>query len=129
MGILVLLCVLLIVFIGLIVLGNRYDSVWMPPIGIIFGGIDLLVIAIVISSMMTQQSDFDYIESRYYNLKEQVKYCEHDDIVTDANLRQQVLDMNNTIAKHRVYSHNIWVSMYYSERIGKLKNLKWEGKK
>lgn len=76
-------------------------------------------------SLLTIEKDFDYIEAQYNNLKEQVEYVDYDYILTDANLRNQVLKMNNTIAKHRTYCDNPWLGLWYSERIGNLENLEW----
>ena len=75
------------------------------------------------------KSNFAYNEERYNNLKAQVEMCDRDDIVTDANLRNQVLEMNNDIAKHRQYSKNVWIGMYYSERLGSLEPLQWKTNK
>ena len=76
-------------------------------------------------SLLTIEKDFDYIEAQYNNLKEQVDYVDYDYILTDANLRNQVLEMNNTIAKHYTYCDNPWLGLWYSERIGNLENLEW----
>lgn len=75
------------------------------------------------------KSNFAYKEDRYNNLKAQVEMCDRDDIVTGANLRNQVLEMNNDIAKHRQYSKNVWIGMYYSERLGSLEPLQWKTNK
>jgi len=75
------------------------------------------------------KSNFAYNEDRYNNLKAQVEMCDRDDILTDANLRNQVLDMNNDISKHKQYSKNVWIGMYYSERLGSLEPLQWKSNK
>ena len=77
-------------------------------------------------SLLTIEKDFEYTEAQYNNLKEQVEDVEYDYILTDANLRNQVLEMNNKIAKHRTYCDNPWVGLWYSERIGNLENLQWK---
>ena len=64
----------------------------------------------------------------HYNLKAQVEYIDKDDIVTSENLRNQVLNMNNTIDSHRVYHKNIWIGDFYSEKIGNLPKLEWKSK-
>lgn len=76
-------------------------------------------------SLLTIEKDFDYIEAQYNNLKEQVDYVDYDYILTDANLRNQVLEMNNKIAKHHTYCDNPWLGLWYSEHIGNLENLEW----
>ena len=73
--------------------------------------------------------EFDYIKEKYYNLERQINTIEYDVIVTDKNLRNQVLEMNNIISEHKVKSKNIWVDAWYSEEIGKLKPLEWKSKK
>lgn len=62
----------------------------------------------------------------YRNLKEQVNYVDKDYIVTDANLRNQVLEMNNKISKNKVYGHNIWVSGFYNPELGDSEKLIWK---
>jgi len=121
--------VLLAVCIGLIIWGNHSWIDWMEAVGVVGGLLDLVAFIVALCCTMTLQDDFDYIESQYNNLKEQIEYCDRDDIVTDGNLRKQVLDMNNTIAKHREYCHNAWIGVYYSEHIGSLENLKWKSNK
>ena len=130
MGIIILFSVMLIIGIGLIVWGHNdfYDD-WKPFVGTIITILCVVALLIAICCTATLKEHFAYTESQYNNLKEQIEYCDRDDIVTDGNLRKQVLDMNNTIAKHREYCHNFWIGLYYSERIGSLENLKWKSNK
>lgn len=92
---------------------------------IIFG---LVVIGMLLCTI-DLKSSWDYQEDQYNNLKMQVEMCDRDDIVTDANLRNQVLERNNNIAKHRQYSKNKWIGMYYSEHLGTLEPLQWKSDK
>ena len=85
--------------------------------------------AIMLLCASTLPADFEYLEEKYNNLKVQLEEVERDDIVTGENLRNQALDMNNEISKHRCYSKNMLVSMWYSERIGNLEPLKWKSTK
>ena len=104
-----------------------YDGLMAPGwlITVIFG---LVVIGMLICTI-DLKSNFAYNEDRYNNLKAQVEMCDRDDIVTDDNLRNQVLEMNNDIAKHRQYSKNKWIGMYYSKHFGTLEPLQWKSNK
>ena len=88
-----------------------------------------LVVLVMTICTIDLKSNFAYQEDQYNNLKMQVEMCGRDDIVTDANLRNQVLDMNNDIAKHRQYSKNVWIGMYYSKHLGTLEPLQWKSDK
>lgn len=98
------------------------------------GGL-LLILAVIaclifiVPDIISAHIEFDYIKEKYYNLERQINTIEYDDIVTDKNLRNQVLEMNNIISEHKVKSKNVWVDAWYSEEIGKLKPLEWKSKK
>ena len=134
MGIIIISGLLVAIGIGLIIWGNSNKcSFDMEDVSVITGIAFLIIFGLVfvISGLctLTLKDDFAYTESQYANLKEQIETVTYDDIVTDANLRNQVLEMNNTIAKHRNYCHNFWAGVYYSEDIGKLENLSWKSSK
>lgn len=92
----------------------------------VLGGI--LLIAVIIMGIVAIDNHFNRkVElEEYENLKYQVESVEKDYIVTDANLRQQVLEMNNKISKNKVYSSNIWVSAFYNPELGKCEKLAWK---
>lgn len=103
------------------------DSIYLNCILLsLFMGLALLFI---IPDIIVTRIKFDYIKEEYHNLELQVNTIEYDDIVTSANLRNQVLEMNNKISEHKVYSKNILVNLWYSEEIGNLKHLEWKSKK
>ena len=131
MGIIVLLMVLIVICLLLIMWGRNDYSVedFVLPIGVVGGMVCTIAFILVLADASTLESQFALIELKYYNLKEQIEQTEDDDIVTGENLRNQVLDMNNTIAEHRSYCDNMWIGMWYSKRIGKLQNLKWKSRK
>ena len=119
--------ILEIIFVCLFVCGiliNIKDSLniigWFLSIPL---GFVLVIMAI---NLMTLSDDFGFEKEKYYNLKEQVEHIETDDVVTAENLRNQVLEMNNTISKHKSYKDNIWIGMWYSEDIANLEPLKWK---
>ena len=125
MGILIAFIAAVVVGIILIIYGNKEYEDWALFTGwvsVVIGGI---VVVIMLLCASTLPADFAYLEEKYNNLKTQIETIERDDIVTGENLRNQVLDMNNEISKHKCYSKNMWVSMWYSERIGNLEPLKW----
>ena len=125
-----LVFVVVAVIIAACVLGLRYDEYdVLQPLCFACGIIALCAEVCMLLSTITLSSEFAYTEAQYNNLKKQVEYADQDDIVTDANLRNQVLEMNNTISEHKCYSSNIWIGVWYSERIGNLEPLKWKSNK
>ena len=56
-----------------------------------------LALLCIIPDIIVTRIKFDYIKEEYHNLELQVNTIEYDDIVTGANLRNQVLEMNNKI--------------------------------
>lgn len=108
--------------------GMKYDCFGLYICSAITACLVLIALIICICVGMTIESDWEYTEAQYYNLKAQVEYIDKDDIVTSENLRNQVLDMNNTIDSHRVYHKNMWVGDFYSEKIGNLPKLEWKSK-
>ena len=107
-------------------IGDRYDSFGSVIFGIFGSIVGIIGTIVIIIVGITLENDFEYTESQYYNLKSQVEYVDNDDIVTSENLRNQVLHMNNTIDKHRIYHKNFIIGDFYSERIGNLKKLEWK---
>lgn len=126
-----LIIIIISLFVGVFGFIYLYDSLsYSTYVGCIllslFMGLALLCI---IPDIIVTRIKFDYIKEEYHNLELQVNTIEHDDIVTGANLRNQVLEMNNKISEHKVYSKNIWVNLWFSEEIGNLKPLEWKSKK
>ena len=126
---------LIFLFIGILLLGivfiyldNKFDSIICTICGI--GSIFVSTIALIVclSIGFTLESDWEYYKAQYYNLKQQVEYVDKDDIMTSENLRNQVLNMNNTIDLHRIYHNNFWLKDFYSEEIGNLPKLEWKSK-
>lgn len=131
MGFTIIIGVLTLLGIALVI----YDH-WLVPYSNIpsFAGWTLtlgggFIIVTMLITAATLETEFAYTEDQYNNLKEQLEYVERDDIVTGENLRNQVLDMNNTISKHKRYSQNWWVGMWHSKRIGNLEPLEWKSRK
>lgn len=126
MGIFIICGALFVICILLAWLGEYCNLFTINIIG--FAGAFIMGIILFISAcfLPTLRSDFDYTKEKYYNLKAQVEFVESDMILNDANLRNQVLEMNNKIASHRVYSKNWWIGNFYSEEIGNLPRLQWK---
>lgn len=128
MGIIIIFSVILISSIIAIILIRRSDSYrsdeFEPAawIGAIVGGIAVVIISIV---LINEENEFAYNKEQYYNLQKQVETLSKDNIVTGENLRNQVLEMNNMISKHKIYSKSSWVGVFYSEEIGNLEPLEW----
>ena len=130
MGFIILCAVIFVISLVVIrfKLADKIDSCFLEILswfGSIVGGTILVICGCI---CMTIQNDWEYCEAKYYNLKQQIEYVDKDDIVTSENLRNQVLEMNNEIDAHRIYSKNIWFGYFYSERIGNLPKLEWKSK-
>lgn len=128
MGIIIIFSAILISSIIAIILIRKSYSYWSDAfepaawIGAIVGGIAVVIISIV---LINEENEFAYNKEQYYNLQKQVETLSKDDIVTGENLRNQVLEMNNMISKHKIYSKSSWVGVFYSEEIGSLEPLEW----
>lgn len=130
MGILITIIILFIAgFICIYYGDNNFYSDILVVGGILLSLIIGLALLCIIPDIISTRIKFDYIKEEYHNLELQINTIEYDDIVTGANLRNQVLEMNNKISEHKVYSKNIWVNLWYSEEIGNLKPLEWKSKK
>lgn len=129
---LIIIGFLLILGFILLFIGGNCD-VYCDDLYIWSGGALVLVmifaLVCIVPDIISAHIEFDYIKEKYYNLERQINTIEYDDIVTDKNLRNQVLEMNNTISEHKVKSKNIWVGDWYSEEIGNIKPLEWKSKK
>jgi Ni/Fe-hydrogenase subunit HybB-like protein len=128
MGLTIIFSVILISSIIAIISLRKSDSYWSDAfepaawIGAIVGGIAVVIISIV---LINEENEFAYNKEQYYNLQKQVETLSKDNIVTGENLRNQVLEMNNMISKHKIYSKSLWVGVFYSEEIGSLEPLEW----
>ena len=129
---LIVIGILLILGFILLFIGGNCD-VYCDELYIWCGGglvlVMILALVCIVPDIIKTRIEFDYIKEQYYNLERQINTIEYDDIVTDKNLRNQVLEMNNIISEHKVKSKNIWVDVWYSDEIGKLKPLVWKSKK
>ena len=127
MGLMIILAVLLLASIALFIYGKknkwkRENCLIAGVVGMIFIGGTFLVL---VGVLCVKPAQFAWNEQQYYNLKAQVEYVDFDYSLSDNNLRNQVLEMNDGIACHRAFSHNWFVGVFYSERLGELEPLKW----
>ena len=128
----IILAVLLLASIALFIYGKmdewyREGCLIAGVTGMIFVGGTFLVL---VGVLCVKPAEFAWNEQQYYNLKAQVEYVDFDYSLSDNNLRNQVLEMNDDIACHRAFSHNWFVGVFYCEHLGELEPLKWraEGK-
>jgi len=119
---LILVVGLVLLICGIILYKKTYSGDGMK----IFGGL-LLIIGIIVGIAAIDNIYGRKVQlEEYENLKYQVENIEMDYIVTDANLRQQVLEMNNKISKNKIYGDNIWISAFYNPELGKCEKLMWK---
>ena len=126
MGIFIVFGCLLVLSIIFVCASYRWYWDDLCVLGWVLGVISAFALAVALIALLIRQSEFDYTKEQYYNLKSQVEYVESDIVLNDANLRNQVLGMNNKISSHKVYSRNWWVGTYYSKEIGNLPKLQWK---
>ena len=62
-------------------------------------------------------------KAEYTVLAEQIDNARNEGVVTDAYLLKQVVEMNNTIQRHKVFVGNLWIGCHYSEEIANLPKL------
>ncbi len=87
-----------------------------------------LALFVLSLTLINRQAKFNYIIEQHDNLELMVKsYNVQSDAIKieslEYDIREKVLEMNNTISKHKVMSQSIWVNPWYSETVGNLKKL------
>lgn len=119
---------LLIIGIVLVIISKHKWNFDYGTLGWFLTIINGSIVSIMLLVLAIQPTEFKYNEEEYNNLKAQVETVTYDDIVTSDNLRNQVLDMNNDIARHKHFSKNIFIGMFYSKHLGELEPLHWQSK-
>lgn len=76
-----------------------------------------------------KKRDVEYEIAKYENLKEQSESLTREDIVDLDKLREEILEMNNTIDRNKIYSSSPWISIWYKKEIGNLQKLTYTGRK
>ncbi len=97
------------------------------------GTISGFALVIILFSFINIGNRFNYIVEKYDNLKLQVEeYNNMSEPIKVSSLeydiREDVLEMNNTISKHKVMSQGVWTSCWYSKKVGNLEKLKLSSK-
>ena len=92
-----------------------------------------ICVIVTLLTLCNRGKRFDYTIEKYNNLKAQVEdYNSLPDsaklISLEYDIRDDVLDMNNTISKHEVMSQSIWKGLWFSEEVGNLPKLHIIGK-
>lgn len=100
---------------------------------IIIGTMSGIALVIILFSFINIGNRFNYIVEKYDNLKLQVEeYNNMSEPIKVSSLeydiREDVLEMNNTISKHKVMSQSVWTSCWYSKKVGNLEKLKLSSK-
>lgn len=87
-----------------------------------------LALFIISLTLINRQAKFNYIIEQHDNLELMVNsYNVQSNAIKveslEYDIREKVLEMNNTVSKHKVMSQSIWVKPWYSETVGNLKKL------
>lgn len=102
----------------------------------VIGGISIIVSTFILLfsglNSIDLEKDWEKTKCQYNTLKEMVESYKEDNIkwVDNSNiynfqLYEDVIKMNNTIDKHKVYHDSKWVGIWYSEEIGNLEHIKF----
>lgn len=138
MLILILLAIIVGVFTPICVLcfknSYKFDcETFLDIVGFVSGLIALLsatVLLVASVSLIGLKSTFKVEIEKYNNtveLVESYKNCsDNSNCVFEYDLRKDILEINNTIAKHKVWRKNKWFSLWYSEEIGNLEPIKYD---
>ena len=103
---------------------------------IIIGGISIIISTCILLfcglNSIDLEKGWEKTKYKYNTLKEMVESYKEDNIkwvdnsnVYNFQLYEDVIEMNNTIDKHKVYHDSKWVGIWYSEEIGNLEHIKF----
>jgi len=84
-----------------------------PAIFLVFSVIGLIFELVLLPNKAYEQEIID----QYNNLNDFI-YCSGVD-----GIEERVLDMNNKIDANKLYHDNIWIGIWYNERIGNLEKI------
>jgi hypothetical protein len=107
---------------------NKYtyeDGVIPYTIGIISG----LTLIVILCLLINIDRRFDAAVYQYETTVEMVNSYTGQDYGNMGALVEQVVRVNNNIAKHKAHYNSIWTGPWYSERIGSLEPIKFGGGK
>lgn len=101
---------------------------WNREISSIFGGVFLFVLILCAISLCNRGNRFENIKEQYTNIKMQVDDYNNlpdslKNVSFEYDLRNNVVEMNNTVSEHKVMSKSIWTGPWYSEEVGILEKL------
>ena len=96
---------------------------------------DILAIIVLPLDLINRNARFEYQIERYNNVQQMVEEYNslpdssaHRIESLEADIRDKILDVNNTIAEHKVMSKSLWTGPWYSEKVGNLPKLSLNGK-
>ena len=84
----------------------------------------LCIFGILVLTRIDKASDFRAITEQYNTTKALVESYEGGEYGNFDSLTAQIINVNNTVAKHKAYSQSKWVGKWYSAEIGALEPLK-----
>lgn len=101
---------------------------WNREIPSVLGGLFLFILILCAISLCNRNNRFENIKEQYTNIKMQVDDYNNlpdslKNVSFEYDLRNNVVEMNNTISKHKVMSKSIWTGPWYSKEVGKLEKL------
>ena len=133
MLLIILLSILAVVGITVGCLIDKYDYTY-TRIGLsgsfsITGGISAIVLVISLMSLISINQRYDAMVYQYENTVEMVNSYTGQDYGNMGVLVEQVVNINNVIANHKARYNSVWVGLWYSERIGNLEPIKFDGVK
>lgn len=121
--------VVFVTFTLVTIFSKVYDKGFLLAISIV-SGVVLLFLSL---SLININKKFELEIEEYENLRYQVEeYNSMDEPIkvssVEYDIREKVLEVNNRISRHKVMCKSVWVSPWYSEKVGSLEKLKLNAK-
>lgn len=105
------------------ILASKYggwDFEWLEILGGVFSILSFLIMVGMVLSLINIDREFDTFINRYNFTKELVVNYEPNDYGNKKALLEDVISINEEIARHKAYVGNVWSGVWYSEDIAAL---------
>ena len=123
--IVVLILILSLVLWGIAERNDLFGLEFLSALFAVGAGIALVIMSV---SLINIGRKFDAFVNRYEYTKQLVVAYEPNDYGNKTALLEDVLDINKEIADHKALAGNKWTGKWYSEKIGNLEPIVFNGK-
>ena len=90
------------------------------------GAICLIILLILSLSLINRNARFEAFIADYENTVALVETYEGNDYGNMNDLTKKIIEMNCDIAQHKELSKSKWTNLWYSEKIGQLKPIRYK---